>query len=146
MATSGPLQTQVVTTKGIFHGLPTYPSSITGLSAVVAGASGISGLHMLRVLSQSPERWSTIYALSRSAPHIPESMAKRVVHVPVDLLKEPEEIAGVLKEAQAKAYVSHLSQAIMRLIASQLGITSSSLPTFNRLPSLARLCGPIVMK
>jgi 5,10-methylene-tetrahydrofolate dehydrogenase/methenyl tetrahydrofolate cyclohydrolase len=93
----------VITTKGIFTGLPTFPSSLSGFSAVVVGASGISGQHMLHVLSQSPKRWSKIYALSRSLPYIPENTDGRVIHVPVDLLKGPEEIAATLREAQVKA-------------------------------------------
>jgi hypothetical protein len=96
-------QTNVITTKGIFTGLPTFPPSISGLSAIVVGATGISGQHMLQVLSQSPKRWSKIYALSRSVPHIPENTEGRIIHVPVDLLKGPEEISAVLRAAQVKA-------------------------------------------
>ena len=94
---------QTVITKGIFNGLPTFPSSDSGLTAVVVGASGISGQHMLRVLAQSPERWRKIYALSRSIPPISESLGQRVVHVPTDLLTEPEEIAKALKQARVEA-------------------------------------------
>ncbi|KAL4905958.1 hypothetical protein BDW74DRAFT_177651 [Aspergillus multicolor] len=35
---------------------------------MVDGATGISGHYMLQVLSQSPERWSKIYAVSRRPP------------------------------------------------------------------------------
>lgn len=137
MATPEASHTEVVTTKGIFHGLPTFPLSLTGLSAVVVGATGISGQHMLHVLAQSPKRWSKIYALSRSSPHIPECMAERITHVPVDLLKDPEEIAAVLKDATVKAQVSLLFVAVKKLIISLPEITSSSLPTFNRPPNQA---------
>lgn len=103
METPEASQANAITTKGIFTGLPTFPSSLSGLSAVVVGASGISGQHMLHVLSQSPRRWSRIYALSRSVPHIPKNTDGQIIHVPVDLLKEPEEIAAALRKAQVKA-------------------------------------------
>jgi hypothetical protein len=145
METSETLQTEVVVTKGIFTGLPTFPPSLTGLSAVVVGASGISGQHMLHVLSQSPNRWSKVYALSRSLPHIPEDMNERIVHVPVDLLTGPEEIAAVLKEAQVKAQVSP-SYIYHKTHHVSIGTTSSSSPTFSQLPSQVQLCGPILLK
>jgi 5,10-methylene-tetrahydrofolate dehydrogenase/methenyl tetrahydrofolate cyclohydrolase len=103
MESPGASQTNVIVTKGIFTGLPTFPPHLSGFSAIVVGASGISGQHMLHVLSQSPKRWSKIYALSRSLPHIPDNADNRIIHVPVDLLKGPEEIAAALRAAQVKA-------------------------------------------
>ena len=103
MEASRTLQTKEVITRGIFTGLPVFPPSLNGLSAVVVGASGISGQHMLHVLSQSPERWKKVYALSRSLPHIPNVTDNQIVHVPVDLLRGPEAIAAVLKRADVKA-------------------------------------------
>ena len=96
-------QSQEVISRGIFHGLPTFPSSLSGLSAVVVGASGISGQHMLQVLSQSPSRWRKVYALARSLPHIPQNAGVQIVHVPLDLMRGPEEVATALKAAGVKA-------------------------------------------
>lgn len=39
--------TQVVQSKGPYVGLPVFPDSVQGLTAVVAGASGISGTYMV---------------------------------------------------------------------------------------------------
>jgi hypothetical protein len=95
--------TQTIKTVGIYHGLPVFPQSFERLSALVVGASGISGQHMIQVLSQSPERWTKIYALSRSAHNIPTSIASLVTHVPADLLKSPEHIARKLIDGYVKA-------------------------------------------
>lgn len=53
-------------TSGIYRNLPTFDPSIEGLKAAVVGATGISGFNTIRSLLDSPKRWSTIYALSRS--------------------------------------------------------------------------------
>ncbi|KAL3462669.1 hypothetical protein BJX64DRAFT_299414 [Aspergillus heterothallicus] len=101
--------TQVVKTQGPFHGLPTYPDTpeFSNLTAVVTGANGMSGYHMVRVLAAAPERWSKIYCLSRRPP--PENFftdlgegAKRVEHVSVDFLSDPSEIAGQLGKGVSK--------------------------------------------
>lgn len=55
-----------VFSSGHYVGLPTFEEK--GLTALVAGANGISGQHMLRVLAQHSDRWSKIYALSRRPP------------------------------------------------------------------------------
>ncbi|RDL31502.1 uncharacterized protein BP5553_09711 [Venustampulla echinocandica] len=48
--------------------------------------------------------------ISRSLPHIPENTNGQIIHVPVDLLKGPEEISAALREAQVKAdYVFFLA-------------------------------------
>lgn len=100
MATS-----QVVKSEGPFHGLPTYPQneSFSNLTAVITGANGMSGYHMVRVLAAAPERWSKIYCLSRRTP--PSNFfddlgegAKRVEHISVDLLEEESSIADRLRE------------------------------------------------
>ncbi|KAH8697759.1 hypothetical protein BGW36DRAFT_427711 [Talaromyces proteolyticus] len=94
---------------GIYRNLPTFDPRITGLTAVVTGANGISGFHTLRVLLESPERWPTIYALSRRPPPtemlalIPESQRSRVQHVAVDFLDDPSKIAQTLKSSNVKA-------------------------------------------
>ena len=92
-----PSQQLVETRQGIYHGLPVYPDSLKGLTAVITGANGISGHYMLRVLSQSPERWSKIYCLSRRPPYIPSGLPSNAEHIAVDFLKDPAEIAEVLK-------------------------------------------------
>ncbi|KAH8697578.1 hypothetical protein BGW36DRAFT_407565 [Talaromyces proteolyticus] len=103
---------QVVKSQGLFHGLPTYPQneSFSNLTAVVTGANGISGYHMVRVLAAAPERWSKIYCLSRRTP--PSNFfddlgegAKRVEHISVDLLGEQSSIANRLKVIQKVDYV-----------------------------------------
>ncbi|OKL57151.1 hypothetical protein UA08_07631 [Talaromyces atroroseus] len=94
---------------GIYRNLPTFDPSITGLSAVITGANGISGFHTLRVLLESPQRWSTIYALSRRPPPrqmlalLSESQRSRVRHVAVDFLEDPAKIAQILRSADIKA-------------------------------------------
>ncbi|KAH7396547.1 NAD dependent epimerase/dehydratase family protein-like protein [Phaeosphaeria sp. MPI-PUGE-AT-0046c] len=94
---------QTVQSRGIYHGLPVYPSSLKGLTAIITGANGISGNYMLRVLSQDPERWSKIYCLSRQPPALPNGLPKNAEHIALDFLKEPEEIAAALKERGVKA-------------------------------------------
>ncbi|KAF2092877.1 hypothetical protein NA57DRAFT_61983 [Rhizodiscina lignyota] len=95
---------QVVHSEGIFHGLPTYPdaSGYTNLTAVVTGANGITGYAMVKVLAAAPKRWAKIYCLSRRPPpdYFFSSLgdgAKRVEHVAVDFLSDPNDIAKVLK-------------------------------------------------
>ena len=39
---------QQVQSRGIYHGLPVFPDSIRGLTAIITGANGISGHYMLR--------------------------------------------------------------------------------------------------
>ncbi|KAK5058894.1 hypothetical protein LTR84_011158 [Exophiala bonariae] len=93
--------------RGIYHSLPGFDPAITGLTAIVTGANGISGFHTMRVLLESPERWSKVYALSRRPPPkemmalLPESQRSRVEHIAVDFLDEPTEIAHALKSVTA---------------------------------------------
>ncbi|KAF1845481.1 NAD dependent epimerase/dehydratase family protein-like protein [Cucurbitaria berberidis CBS 394.84] len=94
---------QIVQTKGIYHGLPVYPSSLKGLTAIITGANGISGNYMLRVLAQDPERWKKIYCLSRRPPTMPGGLPKNAEHIALDFLKSPVEIADVLREKNVKA-------------------------------------------
>lgn len=82
--------------KGIYHGLPDLSSAPSGMTAVVTGANGISGAHMVRALAENPDRWSRIYALSRRPPS--GKWPKTVEHVPVDFLESPEEIAKILHD------------------------------------------------
>lgn len=95
---------QVVVSRGIYHGLPNYPETpdLTDLTAVVTGANGISGYHMVKVLAAAPNRWKKIYCLSRRPP--PDYFfsdlddgASRVEHICADFLADPSEIAKSLK-------------------------------------------------
>jgi nucleoside-diphosphate-sugar epimerase len=95
------MSTQQVFSRGIFHGLPTFPD--TGLTAIITGANGISGYYMLKVLSQSPNRWSKIICLSRRPPLIPGGLPPNVEHIALDFLTSPDEIAGPLREKGVKA-------------------------------------------
>lgn len=94
---------QVVQSKGIYHGLPVYPSSHKSLTAIITGANGISGNYMLQVLSQDPQRWSKIYCLSRRPPAIPNGLPKNAEHIALDFLKSSDEIASLLKEKGVSA-------------------------------------------
>lgn len=102
-----PPSTQVVRNDGPFHGLPTFPEDVKDLTAIVTGANGMSGYHMVRVLSAAPQRWRKIYCLSRRPP--PANFfqdlgdgAQLVEHIPVDFLQEPVKIAEALKGRVAK--------------------------------------------
>ncbi|KAI9725917.1 MAG: hypothetical protein M1828_002244 [Chrysothrix sp. TS-e1954] len=97
------IQQQLVHSDGIYHGLPVFPKEVKGLTALITGANGISGYHMLRVLAKDPERWSKIYCLSRRPPAVPEGLPKNAEHIACDFLKSPEEIGKVLKENNIKA-------------------------------------------
>ncbi|KAF2493321.1 NAD(P)-binding protein [Lophium mytilinum] len=92
-----------VQSRGIYHGLPVYPKELKGLTAIITGANGISGYHMLRVLAQDPDRWTKIYCLSRRPPAIPGGLPSNAEHIALDLLKKPEEIAEALKAKGVKA-------------------------------------------
>ena len=96
-------QIQQIQSKGIFHGLPVYPDSISGLTAIITGANGISGHYMLEVLTQDPKRWKKIYCLSRRPPTIKGGLPDHVEHIPLDFLKEPKEIASTLREKNVTA-------------------------------------------
>lgn len=94
---------------GIYRNLPAFDRSLNGLSAVVTGANGISGFNTMRALLDSPERWTTIFALSRKPP--PEEMMKlltpearsRIKFVACDFLDEPASIAKNIKSANVHA-------------------------------------------
>ncbi|KIM93846.1 hypothetical protein OIDMADRAFT_45980 [Oidiodendron maius Zn] len=97
------MSSQVVQTRGIFHGLPVFSNDINGLTAVITGANGISGQHMLRVLMQSPERWTKIICISRRPPYIDGEIPKIAEHIALDFLNTPHEIAKVLLERGVQA-------------------------------------------
>lgn len=95
--------------KNIFHNLPTFPTSIKNKTAIVTGANGISGFHTLRVLLESPERWTKVWAASRRPPPpemmqlLPKEARSRVEHVACDFLSSPADIAKQLQEKGVKA-------------------------------------------
>ncbi|CAK7231712.1 hypothetical protein SCUCBS95973_008011 [Sporothrix curviconia] len=97
-----PSSTQIVRNDGPFRGLPTYSEDVKDLTAIITGANGMSGYHMVRVLAAAPERWRKIYCLSRRPPpaNFFEDLgegAKLIEHIPVDFLSSPEKIAESLK-------------------------------------------------
>jgi hypothetical protein len=99
------MKTSTVYSKGIFNALPTFPEHDGNqYTAIVTGANGISGAHIVRALSESPQRWKHIYAMSRKPSHY--NKLENVTSVAVDFLKSPEEIAEILRKENIKAYVS----------------------------------------
>ncbi|PQE24473.1 hypothetical protein CJF30_00009946 [Rutstroemia sp. NJR-2017a BBW] len=97
-------------TPNIYHALPTYPSESTPhrRTAIVTGASGISGQYMLRHLASYPERWEKVWALSRGRPGVLDSLQGKegkvsIEHVAVDFLAGKEDIAKVLREKGVSA-------------------------------------------
>ncbi|EGE01678.1 NAD dependent epimerase/dehydratase [Trichophyton equinum CBS 127.97] len=93
-----------VQSKGIYHGLPVFPESLKGLSAIITGANGISGHHMLRVLAESPERWTNIYSMSKRPPLVHTKWKTNVQHMSLDFLNStPVELAMAMKENGVKA-------------------------------------------
>lgn len=56
---------------------------------------------MVRVLAESPQRWETIYALSRKPPNT--EVAPSVKNLAIDLLTSSDEIAKILKKNNVKA-------------------------------------------
>jgi hypothetical protein len=101
-----PAQELVVRSDGIFHGLPSFPNTpdCRGMTALVTGATGLSGYNMVKVLAASPQRWSKIYCLSSRPP--PQNFfqdlgegASRVEHLAIDFLDDPSKIARRLRDA-----------------------------------------------
>jgi hypothetical protein len=89
------MASQVVYSRGPYHGLPKF-SQHEGkqYTALVLGASGITGAYLIRVLSRS-SHWKRIVAVSRSKPH--EALPDHVVHIPIDLLGDPTTISEAFK-------------------------------------------------
>lgn len=94
---------------GIYHNLPTFDPEVKNLKAIVCGATGISGFHAIRALLDTPDRWSTIYALSRSPlsnellAFLNDQQRARIQNLSVDLTGSSEDIAKSLKDAQVEA-------------------------------------------
>ncbi|KAM0438171.1 hypothetical protein ACHAQK_006905 [Fusarium lateritium] len=96
---------QPLRTSGVFRNLPQFGPELKGLTAIVCGASGISGFHALRALLDTP-RWSHIVILSRSPlsdkakSFLSDDQLARITHVSVDLLSSAESIAKELQRAR----------------------------------------------
>lgn len=95
-----PVRTQLVRSDGIFHGLPVYDPPAQGLTAMVTGATGVSGYSMVKVLAASAN-WDRIYCLSSRPP--PATFfsdlgpgADKVTHLAVDFLSDTSIIAEAL--------------------------------------------------
>lgn len=82
----------IIQNKGMFHSLPTFPEHDgKKYTAIVTGANGLSGSHIVNVLAESPERWGMIYAMSRRPP---TSTRSNVKNIAADFLDgTPEELA-----------------------------------------------------
>ncbi|KAK4234203.1 hypothetical protein C8A03DRAFT_18850 [Achaetomium macrosporum] len=68
-------------------------------SAIVVGATGILGREIVKQLSQSPEKWKRIYALSRSKK---DEHPSNVVHSHIDLLSSADQMAKDLQGVEAE--------------------------------------------
>jgi nucleoside-diphosphate-sugar epimerase len=94
---------------GIYRNLPSFDPALTGLKAIVCGATGISGFHDIRALLDSPDRWSTIYAVSRSPLSaklqslLSEDQRSRIHHISVDLSNSSDQIQKTLQDANVEA-------------------------------------------
>lgn len=94
---------------GIYRNLPQFDPSIKGLTAIICGVSGISGFNTLRVLLDSPGRWSTIYTLARSPLQesqlnlIDPSLRSRIKQINIDLGASGSDIKDVLLQNGVKA-------------------------------------------
>ena len=86
-----------VVNKGIFYNLPTFPQHHgKKYTAIVTGSA------IVDVLAASPERWSTIVAMSRRPVSRKEANVKSMV---ADFLTSPEELAATFEEEGVVAYV-----------------------------------------
>jgi hypothetical protein len=95
------MPSQTVFSKDIFHGLPDFPAHDgNSYTAIVAGANGIGGASIVRAVTESPQRWKNVYALSRRPRQSP--LPAHVEHISVDLLQDPSEIAQALMSKGVK--------------------------------------------
>lgn len=109
-STLAPDPVQLVRSDGILLGLPFYRPTPQPhrQTALVTGATGVSGYHMVKVLAAS-ERWAKVYCLSRRPP--PDTFftdlgadAGKVEHLLIDFLDEPGEIARTLESTITNLY------------------------------------------
>lgn len=101
---------QLIHSDGIFLGLPFFRTTHQShrQTALITGATGVSGYHMVKVLAAS-ERWAKVYCLSRRSP--PGSFladlganADKIKHISIDFLDKPEEIAKGLESKITDVY------------------------------------------
>jgi hypothetical protein len=90
-----------ITTKDVCYGVPTYPNIPDGQTAIVAGANGVSGQYMLKLLADNPKRWKKVYALSRRPPVGID--APNIEHIALDFLSGVENIKATLASKNVKA-------------------------------------------
>ncbi|KAK1831880.1 Iridoid synthase [Podospora conica] len=108
-----PVRTQLIHSDGIFHGLPVYNPPAQGLTAMVTGATGVSGYNMVKVLAASAN-WDKIYCLSSRPP--PANFfsdlgpgANKVTHLAVDFLSDPSIIAEALSVIKSVDHIFYFS-------------------------------------
>lgn len=93
---------------GIYRNLPTFPPTIKDMTAIIVGATGISGFNTLRSLLESPSRWGKIYAVSRSPPPaemlslLTPTQQSHLQHVSIDLTGSAEKTADALRTSGVK--------------------------------------------
>lgn len=123
-------RTYSVRDKGIYHGLPVFPSELKDLTAIVTGANGISGYYMLKALAEAPQRWKRIICLSRRPPAL--KLPSNAEFISLDFLKSPEEIATVLKEKEVQAnYVFFFSYIQVDPKAGELSLCNAPKPSLK---------------
>lgn len=90
---------------GIYRNLPNFDPSLKGLNALICGANGISGFNVLRSLLDSPDRWSSIWTVSRrplsdqQLSIINPGLHSHIKQIQVDLNSPGSEIAQALRES-----------------------------------------------
>ncbi|KAG0647472.1 Short chain dehydrogenase gsfE [Hyphodiscus hymeniophilus] len=109
-----PRTLQTTYSEGILYGLPTFPAhNSKKYTAIVTGSNGISGSEIVNALIASPERWETIYSMSRKPP---KSDNRRVKPIAADFLNStPAELAVLFKKESITAdyvfFTSYLQPA-----------------------------------
>jgi len=90
-----------------------YPDSLSSSSRTFADVISFLLLIQIRVLCETPERWTKVYALSQRPPA--GQWPKQVEHIPLDFLNNgPEEIAAVMKKRGIKAdYIFFFSYILL---------------------------------
>jgi len=88
---------RTVEDRGIFYSLPTFPAHDNKkYTIIVTGANGLSGSHMVDVLAATPERWETVYAMSRKPP---VHSSPNVKTIAADFLESsPEELSVIFQK------------------------------------------------
>lgn len=139
-------QSRPIRQSGIFRNLPTFDPKIKDLKAIVCGATGISGIHTIRALLDTSDRWSTVYAVSRSPlsdevlQFFTEEQKSRVQHIPINLCASSKDVAGSLKDAGVKAdylfYYAYISPTTGKSAmdpSSADDLVESNVPPFKHL-------------